>query len=190
MCPWNEIHRWTSLMNSFLLHQQCTACLACFSWMVFEMRGKWPNSCCFVGCYCQDLFKRISSIFVYFPSSFFSMCFVSVHVVHPYSNIDKATAWKKSYFILLDRSNFYMINKQSVAVPSFARHVLTSLSVNLSTYFRDLPLRVETAANLKHMNLVLFVFTWKPMPPAACSMLCSKDSAWAGIFTRSARLSA
>ena len=27
------------------------------------------------------------------------MHFVSVHVLHPYSNIDTATAWKKSHFI-------------------------------------------------------------------------------------------
>ena len=34
------------------------------------------------------------------------------------------------------------------------------------------------------MYTVLFEFTWRPMPPAACSRLCSK--AWAGIFVRSA----
>ena len=45
--------------------------------MVFEIGGKQANSCCF-----QDLFKTSCSIFAYFPSSLFSMHFVSAQVVH------------------------------------------------------------------------------------------------------------
>ena len=66
------------------------------------------------------------------------------------------TAWKKSVFILSDRS----------AVNAFTRCMLTSLSideillpryVNLSTNFRGLPLRVEMApSHLKHIYSVLF----------------------------------
>ena len=41
---------------------------------------------------------------------------------------------------------------------------------------------------LKLMNSVLFVFTLKPMPATACSRLCSRDSVWAGVFTRSTSL--
>ena len=33
--------------------------------------------------------------FLEFPSSFFSIGFVSVHVVHPYSSIYAVTAWKR-----------------------------------------------------------------------------------------------
>ena len=40
------------------------------------------------------------------------------------------------------------------------------------------------------MNSVLFVFMWRSMAPAAGSRLCSRDSAWAGVFARSARSSA
>ena len=42
---------------------------------------------------------------------------------------------------------------------------------------------------LIYMYSVLFAFTWKPMPPAASSRLCSRDSAWVGVFARSAILS-
>ena len=55
------------------------------------MGGKWPYSCCFVGCCSHDLFNIARSILVLLPSSFFSICFVSVHVVRPYSSID--TTW-------------------------------------------------------------------------------------------------
>ena len=40
------------------------------------------------------------------------------------------TAWKKSCFILPDRSDFYMINNLSIAIHRFARCVMTSLSVD------------------------------------------------------------
>ena len=48
----------------------------------------------------QELFKTARSILAYFPPSFFSMSFVSIHVVPPYSRLDIATAWKKSSLIL------------------------------------------------------------------------------------------
>ena len=37
------------------------------------------------------------------------MIFVNFHVVHPYSIIDITAARKKFHFILLDRSDFHMI---------------------------------------------------------------------------------
>ena len=124
------------------------------------------------------------------------MHFVSVHVVHQCSSIDTATAWKKKN-ILLDRSDFHMIINRSIAVHTFAKHMLMLFSVdeillpryvNLSTNFRGLPLRIEIAPScLKHMYSVLFAFTKRPMPSAACSRLCSRDSAWADVFASSAR---
>ena len=43
----------------------------------------------FVGCFFPDLFSIARSILVQFPFSFFSIRFVSIHVVHhPYSRID------------------------------------------------------------------------------------------------------
>ena len=68
-----------------------------------------------------------------------------------------------------------MIDNQSIAVNAFARHMLTSLSVdeillpryvNLSINFRGLLLRVNMVPyHLKQMNSVLFVFMKRPMPP-------------------------
>ena len=54
--------------------------------IVLEMGGRWPYTCSFVGCCFRDLFNMIRSILVQLPSSFFPMCFVSVHVVHPYGH--------------------------------------------------------------------------------------------------------
>ena len=43
------------------------------------------------------------------PLDFFSMCFVSLHVVHPYSTAGRATAWIKPPLILSERSNLWSI---------------------------------------------------------------------------------
>ena len=70
------------------------------------------------------------SILVQFPSSFFSIRIVSVHVVHPYYRIDTTAAWKKLRFILSDKFDFHKIENPSKAVRAFAR------LANFSTYFR------------------------------------------------------
>ena len=54
-----------SLMSSSLLLQQCPTCLIRLTWIVFMMDGKWPHSCCFVGCYLQDLFNIAHSIHIF-----------------------------------------------------------------------------------------------------------------------------
>ena len=48
--PCEGVHRSMSLMSSSLLLQQCLACLVRLIWIVFMIDGKWPYSCCFVGC--------------------------------------------------------------------------------------------------------------------------------------------
>ena len=48
-CPCVGVHRSMSLMSSFLLLQQCPACLVLLTWIVFVMGDKWAYSCCFVG---------------------------------------------------------------------------------------------------------------------------------------------
>ena len=58
------VHRSTSLMSSSLLLQQCPACLARLTWIVFVMGGRWPYSWCFVGCCRQDLFNIARNILV------------------------------------------------------------------------------------------------------------------------------
>ena len=47
--PYVGVHRSTSLMSSFLLLQQCPACLVRLTWTVFEMGGLWPYSWCLWG---------------------------------------------------------------------------------------------------------------------------------------------
>ena len=89
------VHRRTLLGSSSKLLRQCPACLVSLIWMVLEMDGRWPYSYCFVGCCFQDLFNMARSILVQFPSSFFSIRLVSVHVVNPYGKIDMTPAWKK-----------------------------------------------------------------------------------------------
>ena len=115
-CPCEGVHRRTSLMSSSLLLQQCPTCLVHLIRMVLEMGSRWPYSWCFVVCCFQDLFNIAHSILVQFPSSFFSICLVSVHMVHPYSRIDITASWKKLCFILLDKSNFHMIYNLLIAV--------------------------------------------------------------------------
>ena len=60
--PYVGVHRSTSLMSSSLLLQQCPACLARLTWIVFEMRGRWPYSWCLVECCCLDLFNIARNI--------------------------------------------------------------------------------------------------------------------------------
>ena len=58
------VHKTTSLISSSLLPQHCPACLVGLIWIVFVMGGRWPYSCCFVGCCLQDLFSIARSILV------------------------------------------------------------------------------------------------------------------------------
>ena len=62
--PYAGVHRSTSLMSSFLLFQQCLACLVRLTCIVFVMGGKWPYSWCLVGCCRQDLFNIALNILV------------------------------------------------------------------------------------------------------------------------------
>ena len=94
------------------------------------MGGKWPYRCCLIGSCFQDLFKIAPKIYVEFPFSFFSLRFVSVQVVHSYSSTDTDTTWKKSCFILSDRSDFHAPNNLSIAVNAIAMSILTSLSAD------------------------------------------------------------
>ena len=82
-------------------------------------------------------------------------------LVHPYSSMKIATAWKKSRFIPLDGLDFHRINSMSQAFYTFARCMLESLSVDeillpryvKSTNFLGLLLRVEmTPFCLKRMD--------------------------------------
>ena len=84
----DRIPRRTSLMSSSLLLQQCLSCLVRLIWMALEIGGRWPYNYCFTGCCFEDLFRIAHRILVRFLFSFFSICFISIHVVHPYCKID------------------------------------------------------------------------------------------------------
>ena len=121
----------------------------------------------FHGVLLPGFFNIACSILVQFPSSFFSIHFVSVNMVHLYSRSDTTAAWKKSHFISLDRSDFHMINSPSVAILTFTRCILMSLSVdetllpryvNLSTNFGGMSFRVETPPScLKHVLCFVYI---------------------------------
>ena len=93
-----------------------------------------------------------------------------------------------------------MPDSQSIAVHAIASHVLMSFSVdemqlpryvNLSISFRGPPFSVEMSPFwLKHMYSVVSALTWRLIPPAVGSRLCSWDSVWAGVFARSVMSSA
>ena len=132
---------WENVTYEFILTSPAVLCIS-FIWIV-----------CNIGC-SQDLFKTAQSILVKFPSSFFSMCFVRIQVVHPYSRTNTETVWKKSCLIFSERSDLHRINNLSIEVCVFTRHMLTLLSVdeillpryvNWFTNFRGLPLKVEMA---------------------------------------------
>ena len=186
-----------SPLKNVLLTFTTVSCIFCSSYLDgFRDRFKCSYSDCFLGCCFQDLFNIAHSILVHFPSSFFSIRLISVHVRHPYNRIDTTTAWKKPRFILSDKSDFHMIDYLSILVHAFVSCVLMTFSVDetlfqrcvdLSTNFREPEFRVEISPFwLKPVYSVLSAFTWRQMPPATCSRLCSGDSAWVGVFARSA----
>ena len=111
------------------------------------------------------LFKTAHSILTKFPCRLFFMHFVKVLEVHPYRSINTVNAWKKSCFILSQRPDIHMIDNLSIALHTFTRPMLTSLSedemlllrhVNWSTNFWDLSVRVEVSPScLKLMGFTL-----------------------------------
>ena len=101
-CLYEGIHRRMSLINSSLFLQRCpTSCLDHLIWKVLEMGGKCLYSGCFARYGFLELFNMAHSILVQFPSTFFSIHWVSVQVVHQYSRIDSNTAWKKLCFFFI-----------------------------------------------------------------------------------------
>ena len=80
--PCVGVHFRTSLRGSSKLPQHCPAYLIRLIWVVLVMEGKWWVQL-FRECSFQDLFHISCSILAQCPSSFFSLPFVSVHMVHP-----------------------------------------------------------------------------------------------------------
>ena len=187
-CHYEGVFARTSHMNSSLPIQQCPACLVHLIWIVLQIGGRWPYSCCFVGCCFQDLF------IIAFLCSFrlaFSLYVLSVSMWCIYRVVLMQLLLGRKCFILLDSLDFYMMDNLSIVVHVFARCSWCVFSyMNLSTNFREPPFSVEMSPWLKHMYSILSAFTWRPMPPAACSKLCCWDLIWVGVFAISAMLSA
>ena len=144
--------------------------------------------CCFVGCCFQDLLKIVHSNPVSFLSDFFSMYFVCIHVVHPYSNIDTATTWKKHIFFSSSWSDLHIVYNLSIAFHSSAKRILTSLSVDemlLLRYvnFRVLSLRLEMAPFcLKHIYVNSHSHRRQCLLLLFALRLCTRVSVWADVF--------
>ena len=103
-----------NITGDFILaFQQCLKCLIYLTWMVLEMEGK---------------------------SSLYSICLVSIHVVHRYYRNDTTAAWKKLHFILLYKPDFHVIDNQSIAVFAFANLILMSFSVDEMLLLRQVNL--------------------------------------------------
>ena len=131
------------------------------------------------------IFSKQHVVFFCRSNIAFSPCisFAPIWCIH----INTTTAWKKYHFILLQRLAFHMIDNLSTAVHTFARCILTSLSVdeimlpryvNSTTNFKGSSHQKEkTASCFKHTNSPLFVFMLRPFPPASCSKLCRRDFA-------------
>ena len=150
------------MSSAHFLHRSF-ACLTYLIWMVNELSRKWQYSCCFIGHCFWNMFKTACSILVHFPSRFLPKRFVSVQMVQPYSSID--TVWKNSGFILSDRSNFPMVDNQSISVycspmritiPLPVDEILLPRNTNQSKNFRGFPFYEEMESSwLKHMKSVL-----------------------------------
>ena len=72
VCSCVGVHRRMSLMSISLLSEQWPACLAHFTWLIWEIRGKWLYSCCFEGTasrICSKLHTALSCSFhlAFFP---------------------------------------------------------------------------------------------------------------------------
>ena len=122
------------------------------SWFV-----RWKSGGCITAVLWGVAFRICSrqQVTFLFPSSFFSMHFVRIHVVHPYSNIDTVAGWKKSHSILSDRSDFHMIDNFLIAVHTSTRHMLTSLSVDEMLLQENANLLILKAYQLEERWLLL-----------------------------------
>ena len=114
------------LMSPSLFLLQCPAYFVDIGWIV---RMEVSDSIAAV------LWSAASRIYskqhVAFSCSFhlaFSQC--GIHVVHLYNSTNSARVCKELCFILAKKPDFHRINNLSIVVHTFARHMLTLLSVN------------------------------------------------------------
>ena len=120
---------WGNIAYEFVPASPAVSCISCSS----NFNGLWDGrhvAVLLLLCrlLLSGIFKTACSFLELFLPSLFSLHFVGIHMVHPYINMDTATAWKKSRFISLDRSCFRMIDELSIGFYAFFRRMMTSLS--------------------------------------------------------------
>ena len=144
VCTCVGVHKRLSLISSCVFLQQFPAYLAWFG-IVREMGGKWPYNC-----YLWDIVFRISLKHPIVLCTFCQTISSSVLIESVRFIYLTATAWKKSYFILLEKSDFYMTDNLSIAVHAFMKISLSAMRYEkLSTNFRGLPQKVDMAPSFK-----------------------------------------
>ena len=174
----------------FLFASPAIPCMSCWSWMFFEMGGRWPRSHWIVECCFQNLFKWACCILMKFPSSF-CVLLASLWCIHIVVLTQLQFRRNLILFYPIHQISIWSITSQWYSMPLLCIwwHRLQEIKwcrCGMRTNFRSLLLRVEMALfSLKHVNSVVFAFISKPVLPAACSRLCIKDSTWAGLFARS-----
>ena len=136
----DRVHWRTLLMSWFLLLQQCPACLVRLIWMVFEMDGRWPYRCCFVGCCFQDLFNIARSILVQLLSSFIYIyiyiyiyiCSDNAREMHSYTSMYMMAAWKIGfYFFWFPEEELYLVYQ--IKTLCFFRHHIKNNGFRIRT---------------------------------------------------------
>ena len=102
---------WENVTYEFVLASLAVSHMSCSSYLDgFRDRRRVAVQLLFRGMLLPWFVKYSSKHFWALPSIFFSICFVSIHVVHPYSRTDTTEAWKKFRFILTGGSDFNMIH--------------------------------------------------------------------------------
>ena len=99
--PCEGVHRRTLLMRSSPLLQQFPASLLCLTLIVFMMGGRWPYSCCFVGCCLLDFIQNCSQ----------HSCVVAVKLfLHPFSQCPCRTSIQQHrHDRCFEETTFYFI---------------------------------------------------------------------------------
>ena len=126
--------------------------------MVLERGCWWPYCCSFMGCCFQDISITSCNILLQLPSYLFSIHFVSIQAVHPYSNMYTIASRKKIRFILSDRSDLQMTDNLSIAVYAFASRVLLSFSVDEMLLQKYVNLSISFRGETFSAGMSLFFF--------------------------------
>ena len=97
----------------------------------------------------------------FIQNSMWHHLYFEVRVVHPYSSTNMVTTWKKSTFVLLERSDFHMVVNLSIAYCAMCiliwlsvNKILLPKHMNWSVNFGGLSFNEEIAPSwLRLMNL-------------------------------------